>query len=39
LVLEAIHTAPPQVRAAMRLGEEEGRIVWWWLRLSLLARS
>jgi hypothetical protein len=39
LVLEALRTAPPQVRAAMRLGQEEGRIVWWWLRLSLLARS
>ena len=39
LVLEAVRTASPHVRAAMRLGEEEGRIVWWWPRLSLLARK
>jgi ubiquinone/menaquinone biosynthesis C-methylase UbiE len=39
LVLEAVRTAPPGVRAALRLGEEEGRIVWWWPRLSLLARA
>jgi ubiquinone/menaquinone biosynthesis C-methylase UbiE len=38
-VLEAVRTAPPCVRAALRLGEEEGRIVWWWPRLSLLARA
>jgi ubiquinone/menaquinone biosynthesis C-methylase UbiE len=39
LVLEAIRTATPQVRAAMRLGEEDGKTVWWWPRLSLLARA
>ena len=38
-VLEAVRTAPPEVRAALRIGEEEGRIVWWWPRLTLLARS
>ena len=39
LVLDAIRTAPKSVRAALQLGEEEGRIVWWWPRLSLLARQ
>lgn len=38
MVLELVRTAPAGVRAAMRLGEEEGRIVWWWPRLTLLAR-
>jgi ubiquinone/menaquinone biosynthesis C-methylase UbiE len=39
LVLEEVRTVPPDVRLALRLGEEEGRIVWWWPRLSLLARA
>jgi len=38
-VLEAVRTAPDRVRAALRLGEEDGRIVWWWPRLTLLARK
>ena len=38
LVLAAVRTATPQVRAAMRLDEEDGKTVWWWQRLSLLAR-
>ncbi len=38
-VLEAVRTASPRVRAALRLGEEAGRIVWWWPRLTLLARK
>lgn len=37
-VLAAVRTAPPEVRAALKLGEEAGRIVWWWPRLTLLAR-
>jgi ubiquinone/menaquinone biosynthesis C-methylase UbiE len=37
-VLEAVRTVPAGVRAALRLAEEDGRIVWWWPRLSLLAR-
>ena len=37
-VLEEVRTIPPPVRAALRLGEEAGRIVWWWPRLALLAR-
>lgn len=38
-VLTAVRTAPARVRAALRLGEEDGRIVWWWPRLTLLARK
>ncbi len=38
-VREAVRTAPDGVRAALRLGVEEGRIVWWWQRLTLLARK
>ena len=38
-VLEAVRTAPPSVRAALKLMEENGRIVWWWPRLTLLARA
>ncbi|MEO6994597.1 MAG: methyltransferase domain-containing protein [Lacunisphaera sp.] len=38
-VLEAVRDASPHVRAAMRLTEEEGRIVWCWPRLSLLAQK
>jgi ubiquinone/menaquinone biosynthesis C-methylase UbiE len=37
-VLAAVRTVPPGVRAALKLGEEEGRIVWWWPRLTLVAR-
>lgn len=38
-VVEAVRTAPDKVRAALRFGEEDGRIVWWWPRLTLLARA
>jgi len=38
-VLAAVRSAPAAVRAALRLGEEDGRIVWWWPRLTLLARK
>lgn len=38
-VLEAVSTAPDKVRQAMRLGTEGDRIVWWWQRLTLLARK
>jgi SAM-dependent methyltransferase len=38
-VLEAVRTAPNGVRAALRIGEEDGRIVWWWPRLILRARA
>jgi len=39
LVLKAVADAPDAVRRALRLGVEEGRIVWWWQRLALLARK
>lgn len=39
LVLGAIRDAPPGVRRALRLSQEEGRIVWWWPMLGLLARK
>jgi ubiquinone/menaquinone biosynthesis C-methylase UbiE len=38
-VLAAVRTVPPAVRSALHLGEEAGRIVWWWPRLTLLARK
>jgi ubiquinone/menaquinone biosynthesis C-methylase UbiE len=38
-VLDAIHAAPRSVRAALRLADEDGRIVWWWPMLRLLARK
>jgi len=38
-VLDAVRTAPPHVRSALRLGDEDGRIVWWWPRLTLLAQK
>jgi hypothetical protein len=33
-----ISTAPASARTVFRLAEEEGRIVWWWPRLTLIAR-
>jgi ubiquinone/menaquinone biosynthesis C-methylase UbiE len=36
-VLELVRNAPPEARHLFRLGEEHGRIVWWWQRLELLA--
>ena len=36
-VLELIRTRAAHVRQVFGLGEEEGRIVWWWQRLSLVA--
>ncbi len=36
-VLELVCAAPPSVRSLLRLGEEDGKIVWWWQRLTLLA--
>jgi hypothetical protein len=38
IVRELITTAPASVRETFRLGEEEGKIVWWWPRLTLVAR-
>lgn len=39
LVLESVRTASPHVRQALKLGKEEGKIVWWWPILSLLAKK
>jgi SAM-dependent methyltransferase len=36
-VLELIRTAPQHIRDVFRLGEEDGKIVWWWLRMLLVA--
>ncbi len=38
-VREAIRTVTPAVKAFMRLGEEDGKTVWWWQRLVLVARK
>jgi ubiquinone/menaquinone biosynthesis C-methylase UbiE len=38
-VLDAVHAASASVRAALRLADEDGRIVWWWPMLRLLARK
>lgn len=38
-VLELIANAPASARKLVRLGEEDGKIVWWWQRLTLIARK
>ena len=38
-VLHAVREASAQVRKALGLAEEDGKIVWWWPRLTLLARK
>ena len=38
-VLEAVAKASEHVRAALRIGKEDGKIVWWWPMLALLARK
>jgi ubiquinone/menaquinone biosynthesis C-methylase UbiE len=37
-VLDAIQSAPTPVRKALSLADEEGKIVWWWPILRLLAK-
>lgn len=37
-VLELVAAAPEEVRRALGLATEGGKIVWWWPRLTLLAR-
>lgn len=37
-VLELVAKAPDEARRAFGLCNEEGKIVWWWPRLTLLAR-
>ena len=38
-VLRLIEDAPPSARRLFQLGKEEDRIVWWWQRLTLVARK
>jgi len=38
IVRDLIAHAPTSARAAFRLAEEDGKIVWWWPRLTLVAR-
>jgi len=38
-VLEAVAKAPEHVKNALRLGQQEGKIVWWWPMLTLLTRK
>jgi ubiquinone/menaquinone biosynthesis C-methylase UbiE len=38
-VLELIRNAPESARKLFRLGEEDGKMVWWWQRLTLIARK
>lgn len=37
-VLELVRTAPPEARTLFHLGEEDGKIIWWWQRLVLAAK-
>ena len=39
LVLDAIQAASPRVRRALKLADDDGKIVWWWPMLRLLARK
>lgn len=36
-IREAIRTIPAHVKTSLRLAEEDGKTVWWWLTLTLLA--
>ncbi len=38
-VLELIANAPESARRLFKIGSEEGKIVWWWQRLTLIARK
>jgi ubiquinone/menaquinone biosynthesis C-methylase UbiE len=38
-VLELVRDAPKSARELFRLGEEDGKIVWWWQRLTLVAQK
>jgi ubiquinone/menaquinone biosynthesis C-methylase UbiE len=37
-VLELVRTAPASARRLFKLGEEDGKIVWWWQRLTMVAQ-
>jgi len=36
-VLELIRCAPASAKSLFQIGEEDGKIVWWWQRLTLIA--
>ncbi len=38
-VLELVEHAPVAAKKLFRLGLEDGKIVWWWQRLTLIARK
>ena len=38
-VMDLVHNAPDSARKLFRLGEENGKIVWWWQRLTLVAQK
>ena len=38
-VRRLVESAPEAARRLFRLGHEDGRIVWWWQRLTLVARK
>jgi ubiquinone/menaquinone biosynthesis C-methylase UbiE len=38
-VLELVAHAPESARQLFKLAEEDGKIVWWWQRLTLVARK
>jgi len=38
-VLEMIEHAPDSARRLFKLSTEDGKIVWWWQRLALIARN
>ena len=38
-IFELARNAPASARKLFRLGEEDGKIVWWWRRLTLLAQK
>ena len=37
-VRDLVATASPRVRALLRIGEEDGKTIWWWPRLTLVAQ-
>ena len=38
-VLELVADAPSSARQLFKLGNEDGKIVWWWQRLTLIAQK
>ena len=38
-VLSLVENAPESARRLFRLGEEDGKIVWWWQRLTMVAEK